>query len=586
MTRRARTVAATVFAAMSVGMSTGCVTIPSSSSVHEGREVGVGGDPQQVANVVAGPVPGADKSTVVAGFYAAMLAYPQDVPTAREFLAPQAAVDWDPGAGRVVYQDLETTQADGPGYVDVHADVLGRLDARGAWTSAETSDSIRDDRVRLVRAEGEWRIANPAPGTFIDSDFFVRNYDPFSVYFFDPSRTVLTPDPVHVALGDATATTLVKDLLLGPTGGLGAVATNSVPEGTGLDVAVSTSSSGLAEVPLTADALQLSPDDLRFFAAQLAWTLRQITGIDDVTITVEGKRLSVPGYGTDFSVDAFSGYDPAGFSGERSLFALGAGGLVTVSEDGVQPVTGPLGQVKDARAAAVDPSGSLGALVSQDGHSVVVGGIPNDSEDGPKVWFDKAADLLRPSFDVHRVLWLVDRTTRGARIYTVTDGHVREVEVRGLTGQQVVSFAVSRDGVRFVASVDRGNESALLVALIDRDPRNHAKVALRTPRQVVSPATSLVDLGSLAWISPTSVVVLAKEPDGEREPWSVAIDGSETDPANGYLPATPTRIAAGPNTEAPIAVAARGGLIYVQTPNLEWLPLGGDSRLRAPVYPG
>lgn len=566
------------------GLSAACVSIPGSSSVRKADGVGIEDSSPQIAINVSPPAPGADPASVVQGFYTAMVAYPQATSTAREFLTPDAAVEWDPGRSLVVYQDADSVENRSD--VTITATALGSLDERGAWTSADPERThIRTD-LHLVKVDGQWRIDNPEPGIFVDSAYFERTYETFSLYFMNPTRTILTPDPVHLAVGETTSTALVENLLLGPSRELAGVALSTAPTGTALDGVVTVSSTGIAEVPLSTDVLKLSPEDRQYLAAQLTWTLRQIAEIDAITITVDGADISIPNVGTVVATDRYPGYDPAGFNGDRSLYALERDGLVTVTSTGVSSVLGPIGTVKSGDSVAVDPAGTLAAIVTGDPPSVVVGEIVAGSEEGVADWFTRGTRIPRPSWDAVGLLWVVDVSNHGARVYAVTADGPTPVRAPGLTGRQVVSFAVSRDGVRLAAIVRGRDGTKLVISMVDRDPADPTKVSLRAAREVVSAGFTVDDLRGLAWVSPTSIAVIGSEPGQDREPYAVAIDGSAIEAATGYLPARPLTVAAGPNLDAPIAVGAPGGLIYVQTPDLQWPRYGGSARLRAPVYPG
>jgi hypothetical protein len=165
------------------------------------------------------------------------------------------------------------------------------------------------------------------------------------------------------------------------------------------------------------------------------------------------------------------------------------------------------------------------------------------------------------------------------------------VEAPWLAGRQVEAFSVSRDGVRFAAIVKGPSGVHLVIATIVRNAgaSGRDKVVLKTPTVIRNASTTLVRYGDLAWVSPTSLAVLAREPDGPLQTYEVAIDGSDVEAAGGFLNprVVPTSIAAGPNTDAPIAIATRSGSIDVQTLDLEWNAITADSgALWAPVYPG
>lgn len=563
--------------------SAACVSIPTESSVQQSQATGVQHEPQLITNVPPGPPPGASREEVVSGFFAAMLAYPQTLTTARRFLTPAAAAAWDPGNGLVVYDDQEIV--DRRGVVTVHVHTRGSLDQRGKWTSATMSSRSKRLDLHLSRVAGEWRISDPSPGIFIDSDYFTLYFRPFSLYFFDPTQSVLTPDPVYLMLGETTATALVSDLLLGPSTQLARVAETAVPPHTELDGSVTTSSSGQAKVPLTEPVLNLSPEGRRLLAAQFTWTLGQLPEVLAIGVTVNGTRLKIPGVTVKgyVSIDEFAGYDPS-FAARLALYALSPKGLVTVSEDASSPVAGPIGgAAKSADFAAVDPSDSLAAIV-RDGR-VLVGGTAADA-DAPAVWFRRGTSLLRPSWDVHDVLWVVDSTPTGAVLYAMTADGVQRIAAPGIAGRKVKAFAVSRDGVRLAAIVGRGSARHLVVAVIDRRAAHPTRVNLSAARRVVSPGFAVTRLSDLAWASPTTVLLLASEEGASLQPFEVSIDGSNATALGGFLPIRPVSVAAGPNVDAPVVVGGSSGEVYVQTPELQWVPFGGSTRLRAPVYPG
>jgi hypothetical protein len=571
-------------------VTTACVSIPDSSPVSQHGDVNVNDQPPPLSNDVPGPQAGAEPAQIVEGFFGAMLAYPQNSAVAREFLTPGAAVSWDPRVSTVVYTGLGTLNESG-NVVSVPVEQLGRMDGRGSWSTAPAVEKTQILSFRLQQVKGEWRISNPEPGSYIRSNYFERNYFPYSLYFVDPTQQWLTPDPVHLIGGDTTATALVSDLLLGPSPALAGVATSGAPAGTQLDTAVTISPTGVATVPLTPEFLRLSEEDRRLFASQLSWTLGQLPGVRSIAITVDGAPVPVAGVDQEFGVNAFPDRDPRGVAGDRRLYALARTGLVQVDTTDTSAVPGPISQVRDARSVAVNPSGQLGAVVSADGTSVVVGGMTTGSEQAAEPWVNDATSLLRPSWDQHGVLWLIDRTGRdgGARLLTATARNkVRVVDLPAeLKGQDIRSFAVSTDGVRAAAILMDGDLPRLVVSVIDRSADDVAAVSLRAPRTVRPAEVTLSSMSSLSWVSPTAVAVLGDYGGQDTSPYVIAIDGSAIDPAGGTMPAGPTSLAAsGSSEESPIVIGDADGRLYGQTPDLSWELLGGAHRLRAPVYPG
>jgi Lipoprotein LpqB beta-propeller domain/Sporulation and spore germination len=397
----------------------------------------------------------------------------------------------------------------------------------------------------------------------------------------------LAADPVYLVDDDTAPTALVADLVQGPTSSLrGAVAT-AIPKETTIAVAVSSSPSGRAEVPLSDDVLALSSDGRQLVAAQLAWTLRQVPEIHTISISVDGANIEIPGFGSTFSVDKFTGYDPAGLTGERRLFALSPKGVVAVSNNSVAPVLDATG----ARSTAVDTRGTMVAVVSHDARSVIVSAIPAGPDVERGSWVTDATHLLRPSWDFRGLLWLVDKTPQGSEIRVATARGVRTVPAPRLSGRDIVSFAVSRDGVRFAAIVRSHRTTRLEISIIDRDPRHPQRVRLGRPHRVLAltsrtSGVQLNDMSQLSWVSPTAVVMLATGEEGDQHPWRVEVDGSSTSDAGQFLPVRPLSLASGANVDAPIAIGAPGGQVYLQEPDLQWIRVGQGTTLRMPVYAG
>lgn len=563
----------------------GCVSLPTDSPVRPGRDLGVQDEPQLNSHRPAPPAEGAAPAEIVAGYFESMLAYPRSESLTRSFLTPTAAKRWDPAEGLVVYDD-ETLVVEGE-TLTFRSRRLGALDDRGSWTSSTPASSAITLPVRVERVDGEWRLANPPAGTYIDSDYFDRYFDPFALYFFDPTSTILAPDPVYALLGESTPTVLVRNLLKGPSRRMSGIVSTAAPDDLTITAPVTLSPSGVAEISLSTVALTMTSEEQALLAAQLVWTLLPLPEVREIALTVDGQPLTIEGSGTQFSVEeAFEGYDPAGFAVRGQLFGITRQGLVRVTQDGSTLLPAPIATaLEKPRSVAVDPSGALAAVVSRQGSRVVVGQV-FDETSGTSTWFRGGKDLLRPSWDLHQVLWLVDRTSAGARIYVTTGDQTRTVKAAGITGQRVLSFAISRDATRMAAIVSQDGRTRLVIAMIDRSPDDPLDVTLSSADPVFVPSVSFSGTNNLVWMSPTSVAVLADEVGGDLQPFEVSIDGSTITAFDGFLPVRPRAIASGPNVEIPVLVGSRRGELYVRDPESGWEPFGGGSRVRSPAYPG
>lgn len=602
MTARLRVGALVVGLLGVAGVLAGCVNLPDSSSVQRGNGAGVRHSSFLVFNQPPGPQAGADRTSIVDHFLQAMLSFPRAPGVVREFLTPTAAHEWDPEERLRVYQ--QPVVEDGPaGTVTLSGTVLGSLDLRGSWVPAGSSTDALDVVLKLTKVRGEWRISNPPSGTLLDTDFFARYYQQYSLFYFDPMHTLLTPDPVYLLLGNAgeTADALVRDLLQGPTVSMGGVVSAEVPTDTRLTGPVRVAASGLAQVPLSPQVTTMSSARLRYFAAQLSWTLRQEhLGVTRVRLVAAGRAVPVPGLGDSFSVLSSQGYDPSGWAAKGTLYALSdQRHLVSVSPDGVAAVAGPIGDWKvRARSAAVNQSGTLGALVSYDGTRVVVGDVLDVAADSGALtrWFPRPGDaiednsVLKPSWDVHDVLWLVARTGSGAQLHIAAQGksHVlrRTVNAPGITGEDVRAFALSRDGMRAAVIIGTGANAKLVVASVRRSATSRMDVSLTNVRGISDANFPLKNLTAVAWLAPTSLIVLAQENQTDPQPYQVAIDGSRVQPTTGFIPVRPKYLAAGASDDTPQVVGSARGSLYGRDVQQQWTKLGSGQSLFAPTYVG
>ena len=322
MSTRARAVL--VVLVVLAGALSGCTTLPETGAVH--RQAADRPDRPQDAPYFSppGPVKDASPSAIVSGFLVAMQANPLTTSVARTFLSERAQATWKPNRGTIVYEANSVTPTRSGARVRL-ADT-GRLDARGGWRGSAPGRSETLD-LSLVSEKGQWRIDNPVNALVVPTSFFDRTFARFNLYFYDQTGGVLLPDPVFIPRGEQTATNLVRGLLAGPGATLQDIARSALPSRTDLDLSVVVTESGVAEVPLSREVLRASPNELSRVVDQLAWTLRQVPGIDRVRITVSGAPVPLPGGRLDAPVTSGPEYDAGGTS-DSQLWGLRGGRVV------------------------------------------------------------------------------------------------------------------------------------------------------------------------------------------------------------------------------------------------------------------
>ena len=285
----------------------------------------------------------------------------------------------------------------------------------------------------------------------VPTSYFERSFSRFNLYFFDQTGSVLLPDPVFLPRGEQTATSLVRGLLRGPGTALRGVSRSAFPSRTALDLSVVVTESGVAEVPLSREVLQMAPAELFRAVDQLAWTLRQVPGITRVRVTVGGAPVPLPngrhrrlGRQRRGARRLRCGRRPPALGAARwprrrprvQLRCAGARVRWGRPATPCAASRSATSRVTPRRWPATARASSSRAADAQSGSRQVDKVLP------------RGTDILRPSYDMFGQLWLVDRTPAGAKVYVVRGQQTRELRIPGVTGQDVAAFSVARDGSR------------------------------------------------------------------------------------------------------------------------------------------
>lgn len=555
---------------LTVSALAGCATLPESGPVH--RESADRPDRPQDAPYFNPPGPAKDGSpaAIVSGFLVAMQANPLTTSVARTFLSERARTTWQPNQGTIVYEAF-TVAPTSTGATVRLADIR-RLDARGGWRGGSPGRSESLD-IRLVSERGQWRIDNPVNALVVPTSFFDRSFARFNLYFYDQTGRVLLPDPVFIPRGEQTSTNLVRGLLAGPGRSLAEITRSALPSRTDLDLSVVVTESGVAEVPLSRDVLRASPAELSRAVDQLAWTLRQVPGVDRVRITVGGTPVPLPGGRIDAPVTSGTEFD-AGGTADAQLWGLRGGRVVDLASTASGTVDGPLGRPGySMRSLAVSESPRRIAAVSGNGTTVFVSDAEGGSGSAPVARPVVAGtDVLRPSYDMFGDLWLLDRTSRGARVLVVNGGEVRQLRVPGVTGADVSAFSVARDGSRIAVAYAGTPEPPVRVTDILRTDEGIVSGAGRA--QVFSSGgpddARIVDIG---WRDPATLAVLARPTTETSQVSFVSADGSPTLPTlvepSVFRGAAQAMVVA-PDADLPLLLITPDQRLYTLSGNGNW----------------
>lgn len=526
MRRPAGLVVGAVLAAV-VSLTAGCVGLPDEGPVEEAQTSGSGTRADAMAINPVGPQPDQSPSEVVKGFLDAMRATPIRDDVAREFLSERAKGEWNP-VETIVYESasLPRPSAQSGDLVDVALTGADRIDDRGSWQGALAGDALR---FRVIKEDEQVRIDALPEFLIVPQSWYAQRFRQVSLYFFDPTSQVLVPDPVFVPRASDLPSTLVRRLVAGQAPELVDYSRNLVPAGADPGIAVPVDDDGLATVDFGNDVEVPALADRGLLVAQLAWTLRQDPSVERVRVRVDGTWVTPAGQ-REVSVSTGEVFAPFVAEASSLLFGLADGLMVAGSAQTLAQVSGPFGQTDlGLRSVTPDLAASQVAGVSGDGSAMYV--VPvRDAAAGPLTpVVSGAGDLLVPAWDFAGRLWMVDGRPDGAVVSYLREGRLEEIDVQGISGQDVKSFLVSRDGSRLVAVLHGANEDRIVVSRLLQD--DDGKVVRALPaRQVDVEGGRGLKIRDIAWLSPTSIVVLHPI-DAPRlfQVRSTSVDGAPAD---------------------------------------------------------
>jgi hypothetical protein len=502
---------------------TGCLSVPRSGPVVSTQVQVTPGADNGFSIVPAGPADGASPAQIVDGFLDAMQAAPLSTTVARQFLSSDLASSWDPSRRTITYTDKSAPSGDS----NLAVQLLGAnwLDARGAWRGLLPGSDQLD--FALAKVNGQWRITSAPDALVVPESWFDDRFTQVSLYFFDPTVHVLVPEPVFVPRGSQLATTLVRDLLNGPSGPAG-VLRSFLPTGGSEGLSVPVTTDGIAQVDISSTTQQ-NERTLGLMRAQLAWTLRQDPTVQAVQITVDDPARPDAGAGQVFPVTEGLAYDPTGYDASNAIFGLRSGvlGMVGDQEPGsFLAVTGPWAVERPVGQVRVDLTAGAAAGVTTDGTEVLTGPL-GEGTLHPAL---SGTRFLPPAWDFSRRLWTLDRTRDGAVVRYLpvsasgVPGAPQTVRVPGVSGADVRSFLVSRDGTRLVAVVHDATGDDVVLSRLMASPNGTVARATRAV-EISDAGQAGVRFVALAWASPTSVYAVQQLPDS-AEVRALAVDGS------------------------------------------------------------
>ena len=538
MNRRPVRALVAVAAALVVLVASGCVGIPDAGPVREGSAVreDVVGDFEYRPS---GPVPGSTQEQLVRDFVEAGTGSQDDYAVARQFLSRSFARTWDPRSGVTVRSGAGTTTRVDETRVDYTISGVATIDAAGHYAQTP-SPSTTTLGFEFVREGGEWRLSYAPDGIVLTTTNVDVVFRPHSLYFFDPTYTVLVPDERWFLARSSTSTRIASALLAGPSPWLQGAVASAFPEGTQLSLDAVTVVGGTARVDLTAEALSASAVDRARMQAQLQASFSSVAAVTTVELTVRAGVLEVPDAAVVTAVR-----DP---SVDPRPLVVEDGVLGFASSSGLTAVPG----LSEAVAGLAPSSAELRG----DGTAAAVGSATGSwlvRQGADPLLVDDRPGLVAPALDDDGFVWSARAADPRSLVATGSDGVRHAVSARLPSDARLVAFRVSRDGARAFALLDDGGAARLLVTSVLRDAQR-VPTGLGDPLELAAPAGVPVDA---TWADESGVAVLTTTGQGS-EVTVLEIGGEPGAPSRPTGRAT--SVAGGAGTERLHLLTAEGDL--------------------------
>lgn len=474
---------------------TACVSVPFSGGVELGGDLDSGLD-VDVELSPSGPSAGATQEEILRDFLAATTAAQNNYRIARSYLADDVADSWNPYASTLVRSRAGTVERAGETTLIYSAPIVASVDEVGRYSTADGAATQTLPPFRFVEQDGEWRIAELGDGILISQQAFPSAFSQHTLFYWDSAFRNLVPDLRWFPSRSEVATRIVRALLEPPTSWLGQGATvSAIPEGTELALAPVSVAGGIAQIDLTSEVLTLSDRERQRLRLQLAASLRAVSGVVGVQITVDQNAVAIPEW-TSGAPDIVPQVDPRLLLGTDEGFGFATGGEIepvgTLSRSALE-----LG----ATGVSLAPSRTLAAMLTPEGVWAIRSG------DSPPVLLDTRDRLVAPSIDGYQFVWSAPSSSSAEIRATELDGTVHVVEAALPANARIVSLEISRDDARVLLMLDGAGGPRLVYAAVIRDEASGVPVRLGELRDLPLTGDTAVDA---TWVDEVRVASVTR----------------------------------------------------------------------------
>ncbi|MFF2556236.1 MtrAB system accessory lipoprotein LpqB [Nocardia sp. NPDC058058] len=595
---KSRLARALVVVACLVGL-TACANLPDSSAPQALGTL----DRQPTSAGPTPPISGREPDQLLRDFLQATSDPTNRHQAARQFLSPAANVRWDDAAGTTIVDRPDTLResrtADSATYV-IRARKIGELAADGAYRA---SDGTLENKVEMVKVDGEWRVDELPPGVIIEQNAFAKSYKRYSLFFPNLAGMAMVPDLRWIsARKDQLPQRLMGLLAEGSQEALAPAVRNPLSGPITLRGPITkangeTDNVGVGAGGVTVDlagASALDPKAKELLATQIVLTLAGAEVLGPYILLADGKPLDDRYAATGWNRADVESMSPDAIAHNRAgLHAVRDGSLVAVTENGITAAPGFFGTTHTLQSVALSPDGQLVAAVAKSGRpepeperTLIIG-----TYDGQGFPVATGGTFTRPSWPADGTsAWTVvdgDRVIRAVHDRSTGNVSVQDVDITELTAAAananaprgpITELRISPSGAR-AALIANGKVYVAVVA-----PQSSTKFALTAPLPLaVGLSTNAV---SVDWQTDERVIVTR---EGNVDPVAgVLVDGSGFTPQTTQNLTPPVRVVSvSPDHE--YVADSRAVLELTRNPEggeYYWREVPGLGGNAVPVLPG
>lgn len=521
-----------------------CATIPTDGEVNHYADPQATGSTAGASTGPQGPQPGASPSEIIEGFLHAGTGVKDDYSVARQYLTEELAQSWRPDGRTLVYNSSFTTRTTGENAYVVVVPTSTEIDNRGLATSYTT---VTDTEIEfsLEKVEQEWRISAVPDGTVLSRTEFGEVFNPFTLYFYDPTFTYAVPDIRWFAERSTIATSLIRVLLEGPAPYLEGAVVTAVPQETHLAINSVPVENGVADIQLAGGNALVSASALETerLRTQLTQALSNLATVASVQMSINNQVVAAQ------NLENYK---------EPTINAVVSGAVVGIENNRLVSRSA----LADTASQRTIVDGAAYGTITQPAMNYTRNFYAYTNAGLNEIWLAnsnrsssiyRGNGILQPSFDHLNWLWVGEHGGT-VRAYPAGQENGELLTVKTwLTEETVHSLAIARDGSRalLVTSVG-GSDYAAWVSAIRRASDG-------TPQELMAPVRIGSDINprGAEWHTDEEVFLWNTETT-QTEIVSLSGQSTQYDPLQGIV-----RIVTGNGLEQAVAMTGENGLYIV-----------------------